>query len=60
MTGADHERNDAVTQAARWYATQKHDSSRPAVPILRERFGLTPLEACEALAEARLVHVRSL
>jgi hypothetical protein len=60
MTGADHEQSAAVILAAQWYATQRPDPNNPTVPLLRERFGLTPLEACLAIAEARLIRMRSL
>jgi hypothetical protein len=52
MTGADHEHTEAVVVAAQWYADQAHDPRNPAVPLLRERFGLSPLQACEAIAQA--------
>jgi hypothetical protein len=47
MTGADHEHSDAVVQAAQWLAEQIAPPS-PIIPELRQRFGLTPKEACEA------------
>ena len=49
MTGNDHEHNEAVTYAARWLAEQK-SPPHPIIPRLREQFGLTSLEACEAAA----------
>ncbi|ARQ08601.1 hypothetical protein NXC12_CH00510 [Rhizobium etli] len=36
-----------VTAAAQWLADQKEPPS-PVVPILRERFGLSALDACNA------------
>ncbi len=60
MSGADHCASDAVSEAARWYATHKRDPDKPAVLLLRERFGLTPLQACEAIAEAHLIRARAL
>jgi len=38
---------DAVVVAAQWLADQQEPPPR-VVPILRERFGLSALEACEA------------
>lgn len=49
MTGADHEHSDAVIHAAQWLAEQ-NCSPTPIIPNLRERFGLSALEACEAAA----------
>ncbi len=51
-TGHSHEHSAAVEQAAIWFAEQK-EPPRPAVPALRDRFGLTTLEATEALAMAQ-------
>ncbi len=51
-TGHSHEHNAAVETAAIWFADQK-DPSSPPVPALRDRFGLTTLEATEALAMAQ-------
>ncbi|TBD15716.1 hypothetical protein ELH24_09320 [Rhizobium ruizarguesonis] len=49
MTGADHVHNESVVQAAQWLAEEK-DPPRPIIPIIRQRFGLSALEACEAAA----------
>jgi len=51
QTGCDHERNEAVTEAALWLAAEATVPS-PVVPTLRTRFGLTAVEACRAAAEA--------
>ncbi|WP_412063752.1 hypothetical protein [Rhizobium sp. SYY.PMSO] len=51
MTGADHEHNESVTLAAQWLADQREAPAR-AVPELRQRFGLSAVEACEAIATA--------
>ena len=55
MTGVDHEHTAQIEEAGRWLAslTQDERSQRPAVPLLRERFDLTPVQACEAIALAR-------
>jgi len=52
MTGADHEHSDSVIVAAQWLADQRQPP-HPVVPALKERFGLSALEACEAIARAR-------
>lgn len=56
----DHEHSDAIDQAAAWLAvTPRRQRDRPAVPLLRERFGLTTPEACQAVAAANLILARS-
>lgn len=52
MTGLDHESSAAVDEAAIWYRANRDQVERPVVPALRQRFGLTPLEACQAIREA--------
>ncbi len=51
LTAPEHQHSAAVEEAARWLASQPRHSA--PVPLLRERFGLTALEACESLAMAR-------
>ncbi len=51
-TGLSHEHSESVLQAAMWFSELKELPSS-AVPVLRERFGLSAVEACEALAMAR-------
>jgi hypothetical protein len=51
MSGVDHQHSAAVEEAARWLADQ-HQPPRPIVPALRERFGLSAVESCEAAAMA--------
>lgn len=54
MTGLDHEHSAAVEQAACWWVTVPlEDRPRYIIEILRERFGLSMLEACEACALAQ-------
>lgn len=55
-TGLSHEHSCAVELAAQWYSEQRPRPS-PAVPAIREKFGLSAMEACEALAMARLFQV---
>lgn len=51
MTGADHQHNEAVVLAAQCIVEEKNPP-QPIIPYIRERFGLTALEACEACALA--------
>lgn len=51
LTGIDHADNPAIDEAAAWLAGLA-EAPRPVVPELRERFGLTVKEACEACARA--------
>lgn len=55
-TGHSHEHNAAVEQAALWLADQ-YPQPHPAVPLLRSRFSLSSVEACEAIAMARRFQV---
>ncbi|MBZ9603964.1 hypothetical protein [Phyllobacterium chamaecytisi] len=59
LTPPEHEHSDIVEQADRWYATTPRDFNTPGVVLLRERFGLTALQACEALKMAQLIRARS-
>jgi hypothetical protein len=52
------EHSTAVTEAARWLATEPNPP-RVAVPVLREQFGLTAKEACQAIKEAGLIRARA-
>lgn len=49
MTGADQQHSETVITAAQWLAEQNPNPT-PIIPTLRERFGLSALEACEAAA----------
>ncbi len=49
LTPPEHEHSEAVILAAQWLAEQ-NPPPKPIVPALRERFGLSALEACEAAA----------
>lgn len=49
LTPPEHQHSEAVVQAAQWLADQ-NPAPQPIVPHLRERFGLSALEACEAAA----------
>ena len=59
-TGLCHETSAAIDEAARWLATTpRRQRQRAAVPLLRERYGLSAPEACQAIAEANLIKARS-
>ncbi len=45
--------NGKIDIAARWYADQGHTRRRAVIPTLRTKFGLTNLQAVEALKIAR-------
>lgn len=47
----DHQHSETVIIAAQWLADAK-ERPEPIIPHLRERFGLTAVEACEACALA--------
>lgn len=44
--------NQRILEAARWYAANR-DMERAFVPVLRERFRLTAIEAIEAAKLSR-------
>ncbi len=44
---------DNVEQAAHWYARNNANRKRAFIPLLRDRFGLTPMEAIMAAQLAR-------
>lgn len=54
MTGLCHANSEAVTIAAAWYAAHRHELTSGIITGLRERFGLSPIEAIEALRLAKL------
>lgn len=48
----EHLSNSKLVQAAIWLADQR-EPPRLVVPALRQRFALSAVEACEAIAMAR-------
>lgn len=50
---------DTVSAAAIWLATGNRDKKRPAVPQLKEQFGLSASQACEAIRQANLIRARA-
>ena len=56
----DHEHSETILVAARRLATGGSDKTRAPVPQLRERFGLSPAEAVEAIREANLIRARAM
>jgi hypothetical protein len=60
LTGLCHQGSAAVEIAARWLAEHRDELPDAAIPFVRERFGLTALEAIEALKEGhRLRYARA-
>lgn len=45
----------AIGEAARWLVDTPHDKRGPVVVELRNRFGLNPIEAIEAISEANII-----
>jgi hypothetical protein len=59
-TGLCHETSAAIDEAATWLAhTPRRQRDRPAVPLLRERFGLSAPEACQAISAAARILARA-
>lgn len=53
LTPGEHTASAAIDEAARYLvAVPPEERPRPLVPALREMFGLTPVEACQAIAES--------
>lgn len=52
-------RAEVIRSAAEWLAAQS-PWPRPAVPILCERFDLSPKEAVDAIRECNLKHARAM
>lgn len=47
---------DSVKQAAQWLATTPEEAKpRPVIPFLKSRFGLTAIEAVQAITESKLI-----
>ncbi|MEW9614277.1 hypothetical protein AB3G45_10665 [Shinella sp. S4-D37] len=60
LTPPEHEHTAAIDEAARWLATSSpSERSGPVIPDLRQRFGLTALQATEACREATLIRARA-
>lgn len=59
-SGIDHEKSAAITEAAGWLATTPpRQRPAPLVPAMREMFGLSPVDVCEAIREANLIRARA-
>lgn len=55
----EHQHSAAIDEAARWLAmSSPSERSGPIIPELRQRFGLTSLQATEACREAALIRAR--
>lgn len=53
----DRDPDHIVTEAATWLRSQP-SPPQPIVPVLRAQFGLSAVNACLAIAEARRLPVR--
>lgn len=60
-TGHCHESTAAIDMALQWLieTPSAKRPDRPLVPVLREIFGLTAVQACEAIREYRLQLARA-
>ena len=59
-TGLSHEHSAALDEAAVFLsAVPPAERPRPLVPALREMFGLTALECCEAIRESHHRRLRT-
>lgn len=60
LTAPEHSQSAAIDAASEWLALNPRDRiNRPVVPMLRDRFGLSALEAVEAIRAANLKHGRA-
>lgn len=49
LTGISHVHSASVEEAARWLSRHRQECPKNIIPFVRERFGLSNLEAIEAL-----------
>lgn len=60
VTPPEHQHSAAIDEAAAWLSLYPRERiGRPIIPALRERFGLSATEACEAVREANLRRARA-
>ncbi|RWB35194.1 MAG: hypothetical protein EOS50_02010 [Mesorhizobium sp.] len=59
MSAAADKSTNPVDLAANWLATGSADRTKALVPQLQDRFGLTALQAVQAMRESRLVQARA-
>ena len=55
----EHTSTAAIDAAARWLVDEGDTTGRAIVPELKCRFGLTAVEACQAIKEANLIRARA-
>lgn len=59
-SGIDHEHSEIIGQAATWLATTpKQTRPRSAIVEIKQRFGLSAIEAIQAIREADLIKARA-
>lgn len=59
MPTTDHQHSEVIREAAKWLMFGNRDRSKTPIPELKERFGLSALQACEAIAESHLIRARA-
>lgn len=55
LTPPEHEHSAMICEAARWLLGPRERTGRATVPELRDRFGLNPVEAIDAIREAHRI-----
>lgn len=53
MTQTDLEPDEAVRMAAEWLASDRAAGGGAVVPELKNRFGISALQSCEAIRQAQ-------
>ena len=53
MQTTDHQNDEAVKHAALWLASERDHTGRAVIPELKTRFGITAMQAIEAIRFAR-------
>ena len=51
-TPPEHEHSPRIDLAADWLLSERHGTGQAIVPQIKQRFGLTSMEAVEAIREA--------
>ncbi|MER9912222.1 hypothetical protein NKJ71_16485 [Mesorhizobium sp. M0050] len=59
MSGAAGKSDSTVDLAANWLGTGSVDRTKAILPQLQDKFGLTALQAVQAIRESRLVLARA-
>ena len=60
LSPPEHETSAAVDEAARWLAETPDDQKpHPVLPAVRQRWGLSTVEAIAAIRESHLIRARA-